>query len=79
VDLEGHCLTIRGGKAKQREDVVPLMPELLVELQRVRPADAMPTAKVFPHAVTNLTRKVEVGNVACWEICPHAWNQGMKM
>jgi integrase len=56
VDLEAGLLTIRDGKAK-REDVVPLHPELLAELKAGRPADAKPTDRVFPTAVTNLTRK----------------------
>lgn len=57
VDLEGNCLTIRGGKAKQREDRLPLGPELLVELARVRPRNVMPTERVFPKPVCNETRK----------------------
>ena len=56
VDLEAGLLTIRDGKAK-REDVVPLHPELLAELKAGRPADAKPTDRVFPTAVTNLTRQ----------------------
>jgi integrase len=57
VDLEAHCLTIRGGKAKQREDRLPITPELLAELARVRPRNAMPFSKVFPKPVCNETRK----------------------
>lgn len=56
VDLEGGVLTIRDGKAK-REDLVPLHPELLEELKRVRPAGAKPSDRVFPKEVTNVTRK----------------------
>lgn len=56
VDLEAGLLTIRDGKAK-REDVVPLHPELLAELKAGRPVDAKPTDRVFPTAVTNLTRQ----------------------
>ena len=56
VDLEGGVLTIRDGKAK-REDLVPLHPELLEELKRIRPAGAQPADRVFPTEVTNLTRK----------------------
>jgi hypothetical protein len=58
VDLEAGLLTIRDGKAK-REDVVPLHPELRAELKVGRPADAKPTDRVFPTAVTNLTRKLD--------------------
>lgn len=56
VDLEQAVFTIRDGKAK-REDVVPLHPELLAELKRIRPAGVLPTTRVFPEEVTNLTRK----------------------
>ena len=56
VDLEQGVLTIRDGKAK-REDVLPLHPELLEELKRIRPADATSSTRVFPAEVTNLTRK----------------------
>ncbi len=56
VDLEQGRLTIRDGKAK-REDVLPLHPELLEELKRMRPADATASMRVFPEEVTNLTRK----------------------
>lgn len=55
VDFEQGIFTIRDGKAK-REDMVPLHPELLEELKRIRPADAVPTDRVFPTAVTNRTR-----------------------
>ena len=49
--------TIRDGKAK-REDVVPLHPELLAELKRIRPAGVLPSTRVFPEEVTNLTRRL---------------------
>jgi integrase len=58
VDLDEGVLIIRDGKAK-REDVVPLHPELLAELKRIRPADAKATDRVFPTEVTNLTRKLD--------------------
>ncbi|MBK8178018.1 MAG: site-specific integrase [Planctomycetes bacterium] len=58
VDLEEGVLIIRDGKAK-REDVVPMHPELLAELKRIRPADAKATDRVFPTEVTNLTRKLD--------------------
>jgi integrase len=56
VDLERGVLTIRDGKAK-REDVLQLHPELIAELSRMRPADAVASTRVFPTEVTNLTRK----------------------
>ena len=56
VDLEQAVFIIRDGKAK-REDVVPLHPELLAELKRIRPAGVLPSTRVFPEEVTNLTRK----------------------
>src|SRR5688572_12671378 len=56
VDLEGAVLTIRDGKAK-REDRLPIHPELLEELRRIRPTTVLPKARVFPTAVTNLTRQ----------------------
>jgi integrase len=55
VNFDDEVLTIRDGKAK-REDLVPLHPELLEELKRIRPADALPSTRVFPEAVTNRTR-----------------------
>lgn len=58
VDIEEGLLTIRDGKAK-REDVVPLHPELLEAFKAGRPADAKHTDRVFPTAVTNLTRKLD--------------------
>ena len=58
VDLDEGVFIIRDGKAK-REDVVPLHPELLAELKRIRPADAKATDRVFPTEVTNLTRKLD--------------------
>ena len=57
VDIEGRFLTIRGGKAKHREDKLPLSSELLVELAKVRPLNALPLSKVFPKPVSNETRK----------------------
>jgi len=56
LDFEQGLLTIRDGKAK-REDVVPVHPELLAELEAAKPAGAGPSDRVFPEAVTNLTRK----------------------
>jgi len=56
VDLEEPALTIRDGKAK-REDRLPIHPELLEELRRIRPAMVLPKARVFPTAVMNRTRQ----------------------
>lgn len=58
VDLDQGVFTIRDGKAK-REDIVPLHPELLAELKRIRPQHAQPSDRVFPTEVTNLTRKLD--------------------
>lgn len=41
VDLEHGVFVIRNGKAK-REDLVPLHPELLAELKRIRPSEGSP-------------------------------------
>src|SRR5688572_10755670 len=56
VDLDDAVLTIRDGKAK-REDRLPIHPELLEELRRIRPSTVLPLARVFPTAVTNRTRQ----------------------
>jgi len=56
IDLERGVLTMRVGKAR-REDLVPLHPELVAELQRTRLKDAGAKDKVFPTEVTNLTRR----------------------
>ncbi|XHC25108.1 site-specific integrase [Phycisphaerales bacterium ac7] len=58
VDFENSYLLIRDGKA-QREDYVPLDPQLAEELARIRPNDASPTERVFQPAVTNRTRKLD--------------------
>jgi integrase len=56
VDFEAGTVTVRGGKAR-RVDLVPMHPQLAAELERLRSdALSLPTAKVFPEAVTNLTR-----------------------
>ncbi|MBL8800348.1 MAG: tyrosine-type recombinase/integrase [Planctomycetes bacterium] len=55
VNFEDGVLTIRDGKAK-REDLVPLHPELLEELKRIYPPNALPSTRVFPEEVTNRTR-----------------------
>jgi integrase len=56
VDLARSVLTVRLGKAK-RVDEVPLHPDLAAELARCRPASVLPAARIFPEAVTNLTRR----------------------
>ncbi len=58
IDLERSRLTIRVGKA-HREDIVPLHPELMDELRRIRPADVHPKTRVFSEEVTNQTRRRE--------------------
>ncbi len=55
VDSAEGTITIRGGKAN-RTDVIPMHPQLAEELnQRRDDALAMPTARVFPQAVTTVT------------------------
>ena len=56
VDLDHQTLTVRFGKSR-REDVVPLHPELAEELRRMRPEAVLPKARVFPHVVTDRTRR----------------------
>ena len=60
-DLDLECfpptVTIRGGKAKRRVDVLLLHDDLVRELQAVRPSHAMPSAAVFPSAVMHSTRR----------------------
>jgi len=57
IDFDAQTVTIRHGKAK-REDVIPLHDQLAEALkQRRAEMMALPTAKVFPEAVTNVTRQ----------------------
>lgn len=56
VDLDAAVLTIRDGKAK-REDRLPIHPDLLSELRRIRPTDVLPSARVFRRGVANKTRQ----------------------
>jgi len=57
VDLDAGTLTIRHGKAK-REDVLPLHPQLADALRSRRDAfPGLPTAKVFPDTVGDVTRR----------------------
>ena len=57
VDLESAVITIRGGKAKRRVDRLPLHADLVKELRSLKRADVLPSARVFPEAVTNRTRR----------------------
>jgi len=57
LDFDARVLTIRGGKARRRVDRLPLHAELVAELLRVRPLTALPMAPVFPHPVSNATRR----------------------
>lgn len=58
VDFENGYLLIRDGKA-QRDDYVPLDPQLAEELSRIKPQKAFPAQRVFEPAVTNRTRKLD--------------------
>ncbi|MFT5051214.1 MAG: integrase [Chlamydiales bacterium] len=61
VDLDLNSfpptLTIRGGKARHRVDVIPPRSEIAAELQALKPASVHPTANVFPTSVTHMTRR----------------------
>ncbi len=59
LDSKPGTLTIRGGKARKRVDVLPLHPELVAELRRVKPRHALPSAPVFPTTVTHPTRRAD--------------------
>ena len=61
LDFEASppTLTIRGGKARKRVDVLPLHADLVLELLAVRPRTALPSAPVFPTAVTHPTRRAD--------------------
>jgi integrase len=56
LDLKRAVLRMSKGKAK-RLDEVPIHPDLLAELKRIRPLDVLPSARVFPTSVTNDTRR----------------------
>jgi integrase len=56
VDFQNSTLTVRHGKAK-RVDVLPMHPQLADALRRRQDAcPALPTARVFPDTVGDLTR-----------------------
>lgn len=59
VKLEGPTatVTIRGGKAKRRVDVLPLHQDLVDELRAVRPLHVLPSAPVFATSVMHSTRR----------------------
>ena len=56
LDFERATLTVPKGKAK-RTDVIPLHPQLAEELQRIKPTDVLPSARVFPTLPSNGTRQ----------------------
>ncbi len=55
IDFDEGTITISQGKAK-RVDVLPLHPQLVGELKRIRPMQLNSTSKVFTTAVTSLTQ-----------------------
>ena len=56
VDFDEGTLTVRHGKAK-RVDVIPMHPQLAEALRRqLKARPAVPTARVWPEVVTDLTR-----------------------
>ncbi len=59
LDLKASTpsLTILGGKARKRVDILPLHEELVRELRAIRPGDALPSAKVFSTCVMHPTRR----------------------
>lgn len=56
LDFTAGTLTVRDGKAR-RVDSLPLHPQLAEELSRRRPDAVLPTARVFPTMVTDVTRR----------------------
>ena len=65
---DGGSVTITGGKAKRRVDRLPLHPELIQEIRRVRPRTVLPSAPVFPEAVSNATRKADYRRAGIEEV-----------
>ena len=61
VDLSAGTVIFRGGKARHRVDCLPLRRELQDELVRVKPANVLPSARVFPRPVSNATRQKDYG------------------
>jgi integrase len=57
LDSKIATLTIRGGKARRRVDVLPLHPDLVRELRDVQPRTALPSASVFATTVGHPTRR----------------------
>lgn len=58
VDFAAKSLTIRDGKSK-RPDVLPMHEQLAAALTVIRPANALPSARVFAVAVTNDDRRAD--------------------
>ncbi len=57
IDLDGRSITITGGKAKGRTDVIPMHVQLADELAALHDErQPEPTDRVFPTEVTNATR-----------------------
>jgi len=59
LEAKTPTATFKGGKARERIDVVPLHPELVRELRAVRPSHILPGALVFPRPVCNSTRQAD--------------------
>lgn len=55
--LEKSIPTIRRGKAKRRVDQLPLSVDLVAKILQVWPKATLPTARVFPRPVSNVTRQ----------------------
>jgi integrase len=58
IDFAAASLTIRDGKSK-RTDVLPMHEQLAAALKAMRPTNALPSARVFPVAVTNEDRRAD--------------------
>ena len=56
IDQEERLVIVERGKARRRDEI-PLHPELVAELDRLRPAAAHPKARVFPKPVTDAQRR----------------------
>ena len=57
LDDTPPTVTIRGGKARKRVDVLLLHQDLVMELRSIRPRTALPSASVFPTTVGHETRR----------------------
>ena len=56
IDFKNNTIKVHDGKGKC-EDIIPMHGQLAGELLRIRPAMVRPKAKVFPIAVTDVTRR----------------------